>query len=236
MSPRPADPAVRIALIEAAARIVAEEGRAGLTLRGLAAEVGTSTMAIYTHFGSMDELRRAVRVEGFARLRDRMDAVGRTADSVADLIVGGAAYYEVATSAPNLYRAMFLDRPADDVDLTTGLDTFGQLVELVARCCDAGRFPLAPFDEPASLALEIWARMHGFVSLQVAHLLPADEVVAHLDQSHRTMFVGWGDDPAAQARSWRTAQRRIGQVAAAADARAGAAAGRRARGQGRAAG
>jgi AcrR family transcriptional regulator len=66
--PKTADPSVRTALIEHAARITAEEGREALTLRRLAAGVGTSTMAVYTHFGGMDDLRRAVRREGFARL------------------------------------------------------------------------------------------------------------------------------------------------------------------------
>src|SRR5438477_232205 len=53
--------AVGPALIEAAARLIATEGASGLTLRRVAEEVGTSTMAVYTHFGGMPELRRAVR-------------------------------------------------------------------------------------------------------------------------------------------------------------------------------
>ena len=62
---------LRPALIEAAARLIATEGASGLTLRRVADAVGTSTMAIYTHFGGMPELRRAVRREGFARLAAR---------------------------------------------------------------------------------------------------------------------------------------------------------------------
>src|ERR1700722_8816568 len=97
VSPRIADPSLRTDLIETAARLVATEGRQGLTLRRLAGEVGTSTMAIYTHFGGMDELRREVRREGFARLRDRLDNVKATKDPVADLAMLGLAYYSSAT-------------------------------------------------------------------------------------------------------------------------------------------
>src|SRR5438045_8769349 len=75
----------RRALIEAAARLIATEGAAALTLRRVADEVGTSTMAIYTHFGGMSELRRAVRQEGFARLAARAARVRETDDPVADL-------------------------------------------------------------------------------------------------------------------------------------------------------
>ena len=62
------------ALIEAAARLIATEGAGALTLRRVADEVGTSTMAIYTHFGGMPELRRAVRQEASARLGERRKA------------------------------------------------------------------------------------------------------------------------------------------------------------------
>ena len=169
MSPRPADPAIRSALIETAARIVATEGRASLTLRRLAKEVGTSTMAVYTHFGSMDELRREVRREGFARLRARLASVKETKDPVADVTLLGAAYYLSATASPNLYRAMFLDGPVDEADVDTGLDTFMYLVKGIARCLEAGRFPRASSPEPADLALELWAITHGMVSLQLAN-------------------------------------------------------------------
>ena len=56
-----------MSLIEAAARVLAEEGRPAVTARRLAAEVGASTMAVYTHFGSMDELLVRMCRDGFAR-------------------------------------------------------------------------------------------------------------------------------------------------------------------------
>src|ERR1700722_3869483 len=92
VSPRIADPSLRTDLIETAARLVATEGRQGLTLRRLASEVGTSAVAIYTHFGGMDELRREARREVLARLRDELDTVKTTRDPVADLSMPGLAY------------------------------------------------------------------------------------------------------------------------------------------------
>src|SRR5258708_29979814 len=85
MSPRTADPALRMALVESAAKLIAEEGSGGLTLRRLAKQVGTSTMAIYTHFGGMDELRQEVRREGFRRLAQHLHAVVPSRDPVFDL-------------------------------------------------------------------------------------------------------------------------------------------------------
>ncbi|HEY3810042.1 MAG TPA: TetR/AcrR family transcriptional regulator [Acidimicrobiales bacterium] len=212
MSPKVADPTLRTALIEAAARLVADEGKAGLTLRRLAGEVGTSTMAVYTHFGGMDELRRAVRREGFARLRAHLDAVHETSDPVADLAVLGRAYYISATENPNLYRAMFLDGPLDEEDLGTGLDTFLHLVDGVARCLAAGRLPAASPSDPAELAVELWSLEHGLVTLQLAHLLPPAQALDRLASGARSLLLAWGDDPRAHARSIKSARRRVGEL------------------------
>lgn len=197
--PKTADPAVRTALIEHAARITAEEGRDALTLRRVAASVGVSTMAVYTHFGSMEELRRAVRQEGFARLATHLDAVDRTGDPVADLLALGWAYHVNGTVNPNLYRAMFMDGLArGKAEDGIGLDTFDRLVEGVRRCIESGRFDAA---DPVALATQLWATSHGVVSLQLAGLLPAEQAVECLRATCRNLLRAFGDSPAAVGRS-----------------------------------
>ncbi len=166
-------------------------------------------MAVYTHFGGMDELRRAVRREGFARLRAQLDAVTTTRDPVADLSLLGVAYYLSASMAPNLYRAMFMDGPVDDTDFATGLDTFMYLVNGVTRCVEAGRLPDADPADPAELAVELWALSHGLVSLQLAHMLPEVQALERLETSGRSLFIAWGDDPKALARSIASVRRRL---------------------------
>jgi AcrR family transcriptional regulator len=202
--PKVADPAVRVALIEAAARITAEEGRDALTLRRLAGEVGASTMAVYTHFGGMVELRREVRREGFARLAASLATVEDTGDTVADLLALRDAYVRMALADPNLYRAMFMDGAVDEQDAGIGLDTYEPLLRAVSRGIDAGRFhPASPHD----LAKQIWATLHGFVALQIAGMMPPDEAATGLDASSRSLFVAFGDSPAAFARSVGRADR-----------------------------
>src|SRR5258705_10048292 len=63
--PQPRDPETAAKLVAAAARLLAGEGRGALTARRLGAEVGASSMAVYTYFGGMDELLRAVWRRGF---------------------------------------------------------------------------------------------------------------------------------------------------------------------------
>jgi AcrR family transcriptional regulator len=90
--------------VEAAARLLAHEGPHALTTRRLAAEVGTSTMAVYSRFGSMDEVRRAVRREGFARLVADLDAAPASDDPVADLVATDASYLANGLSNPTCTR------------------------------------------------------------------------------------------------------------------------------------
>jgi AcrR family transcriptional regulator len=190
--------AMRTALIEAAARLIAMEGTAGLTLRRVAEEVGTSTMAIYTHFGGMSELRRAVRREGFARLAGRAAQLRESDDPVAHLAILGREYYEHAMSNPHLYRVMFMEQPLDDDDAAARSETFDILVAGVERCIASGRFAPA---NPTDLATQFWAVGHGVTTLQLAQLLSIEEALTCVSGALLNLFTAWGDDPDAARQS-----------------------------------
>ena len=64
---------VRRRLLESAALLIDEDGPDALTARRLAKEAGTSTMAVYTHFGSMAGVVDEVATEGFRRLIAHVD-------------------------------------------------------------------------------------------------------------------------------------------------------------------
>src|SRR5438874_7778842 len=204
-----ADNGIRPALIEAAARLIATEGAAGLKLRRVAEEVGTSTMAIYTYFGGMPELRRAVRREGFARLAARAAQSGQSDDPVADLAGLGLAYHQVAMSNPHLYRAMYMEQPLDAADAGAGSETFNILTAGVQRCIDSGRFDPA---DAVELATQFWAFGHGVVALQLANLLSAEEALNCSAGALLNLFSAWGDDRDAARRSLARTGRRAARL------------------------
>ena len=205
MSPRTADPALRTALVESAARLIAEEGAAGLTLRRLAREVGTSTMVVYTHFGGMDELRQEVRREGFGRLAEHLNGVVPSRDPVFDLGLLGWAYCRNALTNPNLYRVMFMEVTAPGGPVI-GYDTFETLVKAVDRAAQAGRF--TPGNE-VERARQVWALSHGTLALHLANLLTVEEVLDTLWQGAVNLFVGFGDEPRATRRSMERMRRSL---------------------------
>lgn len=201
MSPKAADPKVRQALIDRAASILAEEGQAKLTLRGLTRDVGVSTMAVYTHFGSMEQLRIEICDEGFRRLAAHLGAVERTEDPFADLRELGRAYVANARENPHLYRAMFLDplpEPLPEMAAGWGA-TFRVLVDAVQRCLDTGAVTLPATNGAAGpstsgaaerLATLLWATEHGMVALQLSGLLSAGQADAALAQLRETWLTG----------------------------------------------
>lgn len=195
-APRATSPAVRTALVERAAEMLA--AREPITLRALVEGTGASTMAVYTHFGGMPGLWRAVRQEGFDRLAARLATVPRTADPVRDLVALGAAYAANALAHPHLFRAMF-DPQADLADAPAAAATFEELVSCVARARQAGRLR----GDPRDVAIRFWAAGHGLLVLMATGVLPAGALDAHLPPTVTALLVAAGDDPRRCRRSVR---------------------------------
>lgn len=200
VSPRRADPQIPAALVEAAAHILAEDGAAALSTRRLAAAVGTSTMAVYTHFGGMDDLVRAMVHEGFARLNKRMTAVGTSADPVADVVALGLAYRRNATENAHMYAVMFGSSGLGGFALTNedrqhGRYTLEILVEAVTRCMSSGRF--RP-DDAQVVAHQMWLAVHGLATLEMGgYLIDPYGPDVCFEALVRGLMVAAGDEPAA---------------------------------------
>ncbi|MDH2424941.1 TetR/AcrR family transcriptional regulator [Sphaerisporangium sp. TRM90804] len=198
---RTKDPAVRILLIERAAQML--RTREPITLRSLVAGTGMSTMCVYTYFGGMDGVWKALRQEGFTRLAARFATVTGSGDPVEDLTVLVAGYLGNALDHPDLYRVMF-DASFDLEDLTAADATLEHLVQAVRRARDAGRFGAGV--DPLELAIQSWAIGHGLVSLVANGPLPR-QTLDHCAPMLAALFVSAGDEPgrcrASVERGWK---------------------------------
>lgn len=164
--------------------------REPVTLRALVEGTGASTMAVYTHFGGMPGVWRAVRQESFARLAARLATVPRTDDPVRDLVALGAAYAANALAHPDLYRAMF-DTRADLDDPAAAAATFEQLVACAERAREVGRLRWDPRD----VTTRCWVAGHGLAVLVVTGMLPAEALDAHIPPMITALLIAAGDDP-----------------------------------------
>ena len=185
---RAKNPHVRTVLVERAARMLRD--REPITLRSLTAGTGGSTMAVYTHFGGMDGLWRALRQEGFTRLAVELSTVVPAGDPVTDLTALVAAYLRNALDHSDLYRVMF-DATVDLEDLQAADDTLEQFVQAALRGVQAGRFRSDV--DPLELATQSWIVGHGLVSLVAGGPLPQSTL--HLGAPMLVaVYVAAGDD------------------------------------------
>ncbi|TAM73360.1 TetR/AcrR family transcriptional regulator [Mycobacterium sp.] len=213
---------VRDDMLSAAVDLLHEDGPDALQTRKVAGAAGTSTMALYTHFGGMGGLIAEVAEEGLRQF-DAALAVTETDDPVADLFVIGAAYRRYAIKCPHMYRLMFgstsahgINAPAHDVltltvaEIERGYPSFAHVVRAVLRCVLAERIGTGAADDDAAvvaIAAQFWASIHGFVMLELAGYYGDDSsaVIAVLGSMTSNLLVALGDSPEKVNRSQRSA-------------------------------
>ena len=163
--------AFRDDLCAVATRRFAEAGYAGVTLRGLAAELGVSAMTPYRYFRNKEEIFQVVRTDAFRRFGVSIeDAARGLACPIERIKAIGRAYLRFARREPHAYRIMFpLDPPAPDAEyeplqqqeLRRGWQVLHDaMAEGVARGFLRG--------DPTVLAHVAWIPLHGLVTLHLA--------------------------------------------------------------------
>ena len=213
---------MRDELLHAAVAILDEDGPDALQTRKIAGAAGTSTMAVYTHFGGMPALIAAVADEGLRQF-DVALTMPPTSDPVADLMATGIAYRRYAIERPHMYRLMFgstsahgINAPADNVLTLTVAEieerhpSFAHVVRAVRRCMLAGRITVGSADDDASVvatAAQFWALIHGFVMLELAGYYGDDgaAVAPVLGSVTSNLLVALGDSPERLRQSLRSA-------------------------------
>lgn len=204
MSPRRQNPDNRATLIDAAARLVAEGGPRSLSARLLAREAGTSTMAVYTYFGSMSAIVREIVHDGFARLQRLFNLVEPTDDPVADMALLGRVYRHNAITNRYVFEVMFGGSSLAGFALTEedrqhGRYTLTSVVDCALRCAAAGRF--RP-EDPALKAHHMWLGVHGTVLLDLGgYLVPPYDASQCFESQLVSLMIGAGDDPVSAATS-----------------------------------
>lgn len=166
--------AFRARLCAVAQRRFARHGAEGVSMRGLADELGCSPMTPYRYFHDKEEILAAVRAAAFDRFADALEAAARSAKG--DLRVAGQvtgeAYVRFALSEPDAYRLMFdLAQPSPEryPDLVRASERARHMMSVaLENLVKAGIFA----GDPQLMGYVFWATMHGLVVLRLAGKLP----------------------------------------------------------------
>jgi AcrR family transcriptional regulator len=208
----PTERNVRAELLHAAVAILNEDGPDALQTRKIAGAAGTSTMAVYTHFGGMSGLIAAVADEGLRQF-DVALTMPPTSDPVADLVATGIAYRRYAIERPHMYRLMLgstsahgINAPAHDLltltvaEINDHYPSFAHVVRGVHRCMLAGRIAEGSASDDATvvaIAAQFWSSIHGFVMLELAGFYGAQGSAVRpvLASLMANLLISLGDSP-----------------------------------------
>lgn len=166
---------LRQGMLDAATRLLTEEGPAALTVRRVADAVNCSTTLLYSLFGGKDGLANELYLEGFARLKAAFaDAAAQAAkkkssqQGLEPLLLHAKVYHEYAKRNPSYYMVMFGDAIAGFVppveSRNQAWESLAALIETFARVMESGALPKS---NPTAAARLLWAAMHGAVSLEL---------------------------------------------------------------------
>lgn len=204
------------ALIKASHKILSEKGADSLSLRAMAAEVGVSHMAPYSHFKSKKALFQEVAASGFDALANKMaqDSEGMT--NASELILSyGVTYIEFALAQPQLYRLMLgqvenLGRrstnkteehdtaPLTSSDISSELQRSSKrpFTLLESAFAQTSRNTL----KVKAQALGAWSMVHGMAALLIeGHFeIPAEITTKEFLAMAAVYNVGMGSDPTGQ--------------------------------------
>ena len=160
---------LREAILDAARKLCFAEGVDGISARKIAAQVGCSATAIYSHYRNLDDVLHNLRMEGHALLADYFRRVDPALEPVERLREFGRAYYRFALENPKYYEMMFLSRFKDLPQrefVEREIFTLLLLRDVVQEGMRAGLF--RDDCDVIMLANAIWSQIHGLASLAIS--------------------------------------------------------------------
>ena len=187
---------------ETAWKQIAEYGAPALSLRAIARELKISAPAIYNYFPDRDALVTALIIDAYSSFGDSQlearDAIPET-DVQGRFHAIGMAYRNWALTYPQRYQLIFgtpipgYEAPMMEV-LPSAARSLSALVSVVEQLRASGKLNVQSFPEvkeeykasfevwktyggetnllSLSVAMIIWSRVHGIVSLEIAGNLP----------------------------------------------------------------
>jgi AcrR family transcriptional regulator len=188
---------------ETAWKQITEYGAASLSLRAIARELGITAPAIYNYFQRRDDLVTALIVDAYNSLADAQEASVRNLaveELSGRLSALGLAYRQWAVTYPQRYQLIFGTpipnyHAPEDVTIPAATRALAPLIKAIQDISSVGSLKterLASMSpklesmlrswqeiecgsdlEVLYLALVIWSRVHGLVTLEISNQLPA---------------------------------------------------------------
>jgi AcrR family transcriptional regulator len=162
--PREHDERTAAALLAAAERAVTEGGIDALSVRGVAGDVGTTTRAVYSLYGSKEGLVAALAARPFELLHEGLESVPVTDDPAADLVDAALMYRRFSNDHPSLWALGMQFVTRSDTVNVVAWESLNLLKERVGRLADAGRLNGRTVDQAT---LQFHALCEGMAAVEL---------------------------------------------------------------------
>lgn len=164
-------------VVEAASRLLVEEGPDALTVRRIARELECSTKIIYTLFQGKEGLADALYQEGCELLVHLVERVQWVSSPEAYITEVAWAYWTFALANPSYYTVMFCGAiPNFHPSTVSILATETAFETVVASMRQYMELGVLPTDDPVMVTKSLWAPLHGVVSLYLlGHFSTSEE-------------------------------------------------------------
>ena len=174
------------ALVAAGTEILQEIGIDGLSLRAVAAKVGVSQSAPYTHFKNKKELLRAIAASGFQQLSSSIKESCSPDSSLQDTVLNYCvAYVEFAINNPDIYRLMFAQidpngRKDHKRELASKADILSKEAKNTYKLLYLANQSLYHDKEKSTrYSLGLWGLVHGLASLITEDMIKIPDTGHH---------------------------------------------------------
>jgi len=186
-------------LLSAAASLLVKDGVNGLTTRKIATAANTSTMAVYTNFGSINKLGNELIAYGFSLLWDDVRLVQSSENALADLLYITTGYLNFANKHPALYKCMFGItslgelKTSEKENLKSGIYTLDIVVKTIERLI---KDEVIKAENAFYIANEWWVIVHGYSLFEFGDIFTKEKSVPKvLVPLLHHFFIGLGIDP-----------------------------------------
>jgi AcrR family transcriptional regulator len=190
----------RDAILEAARKIVQEDGVNALSVREIARRIEYSPAALYEYFGSKEEIVAAICLEGFRLLTLALRAVPPELSPKEGLRALGHRYVQFALEYPDYFLLMFsklnfnpppAGTPADFwKHALRGNPAFAELLGAMEKLRDGHEIVARDEEELFSFAMSFWQIVHGIATLGISFGEIIADYPAYVDQALLDHIVG----------------------------------------------
>lgn len=153
-------------IINAALAVTKANGLAGLTARGLAAELGSSAKPIFGLFKNMEEVQNEV-IGSANRLYQYYIKSGMADDKYPPYKASGIAYIQFAKDEKELFKLLFMrDRTGEKIE--ENREEIRPMLDIIMKNLGISE------DEAYIFHMELWLYVHGIATMIATNYLEWD--------------------------------------------------------------